>query len=142
MIYSGMCRSGLVNGTVTGFDLTWRPGFLWKIVNPRGAGVAQTVSRGRSGEPVDFRILGRLEVRTESGRVCTLVRRKQRVLLAVLLLNANRSVPMERIIDWLWEGQPPASAAQNLYNHISDLRRHRYRQRRPGADPESVRVLS
>jgi hypothetical protein len=31
---------------------------------------------------------------------------------------------MERIIDWLWEGQPPASAAQNLYNHISDLRRH------------------
>lgn len=72
---------------------------------------------------MDFRILGRLEVRNESGRTCTLVRRQQRFLLAALLLNANRPVLMERIIDWLWEGQPPASAAQNLYNHVSDLRR-------------------
>jgi DNA-binding SARP family transcriptional activator len=82
---------------------------------------------------MDFRILGSLEVRTGSGRPCPLARRKQRLLLAVLLFNANRAVPTERIIDWLWGDQPPASAAQNLHSYVSDLRRRLGSDGRDGA---------
>jgi DNA-binding SARP family transcriptional activator/Tfp pilus assembly protein PilF len=72
---------------------------------------------------MDFRILGPLEVRTGLGQPCQLTRRKERILLAALLLNANRPVPAERIIDWLWGERPPASAVQNLHSYVSDLRR-------------------
>ncbi|WP_460525959.1 AfsR/SARP family transcriptional regulator [Flindersiella endophytica] len=72
---------------------------------------------------MDFRILGPLEVRSERGQARPLVRRKQRLLLAGLLVNANRSVTTERIVDWLWGARPPASAVQNLYSYVSDLRR-------------------
>jgi tetratricopeptide (TPR) repeat protein len=51
----------------------------------------------------------------------------------VLLFNANRSVPTERIIDWLWGDSPPVSAAQNLHSYISDLRRRLGSDSRDGA---------
>jgi DNA-binding SARP family transcriptional activator/uncharacterized protein HemY len=82
-----------------------------------------------------FKILGPLEVRTGSGRHCPLTRRKQRLLLAVLLFNANRAVPTERIIDWLWDDRPPSSAAQNLHSYVSDLRR-----RLGGDSPDGARI--
>jgi DNA-binding SARP family transcriptional activator/tetratricopeptide (TPR) repeat protein len=72
---------------------------------------------------VEFRILGPFEVRDDAGRLYTLRRRKQHVLLAGLVLNANRPVPVERIIDWLSGEQPPASAVANLRSYVSDLRR-------------------
>lgn len=72
---------------------------------------------------MDFRILGSLDVRDHAGRTCAFVRRKQRLLLAVLLLEANKSVPVERIIDWLWGERPPSSAKQNLHSYVSGLRR-------------------
>lgn len=72
---------------------------------------------------MDFRILGPLDVRSGNGQVRRLVRRKQRLLLAGLLVNANQPVATERILDWLWGSSPPASAAQNLYSYVSDLRR-------------------
>jgi YVTN family beta-propeller protein len=71
---------------------------------------------------MEFRILGPVEV-WESGRPVPLGRGKQRVVLALLLLNANRIVSSDRLIDQLWNGQPPATAATALQGHISGLRK-------------------
>ena len=53
----------------------------------------------------EFRILGPLEAE-EDGRLLALGRRKQRALLAVLLLNTNRVIARDNLIDALW-GDPP-----------------------------------
>ena len=71
---------------------------------------------------MEFRILGPVEVR-DDGRVVRLGGGKQRAVLAVLLLNANRVVASERMIELLWGEQPPATAATALHGHISSLRK-------------------
>ncbi|MBZ9641229.1 AfsR/SARP family transcriptional regulator, partial [Streptomyces sp. PSKA30] len=48
---------------------------------------------------------------------------KVRVLLAALLLEAGRVVPVESLKDALWGGAPPASAHASLHNHVARLRR-------------------
>lgn len=55
---------------------------------------------------VEFRILGPLEVQANGHRL-QLGGRKQRALLAVLLLNANEVVSRDRLIDALWGERPP-----------------------------------
>jgi YVTN family beta-propeller protein len=71
---------------------------------------------------MDFRILGPVEVR-DDGRVVQLGGGKQRAVLALLLLNANRVVASERMIELLWGERPPATAATALHGHISSLRK-------------------
>jgi DNA-binding SARP family transcriptional activator len=74
---------------------------------------------------VRFRILGPLEVRNSAGRVLTFSRRKQRLLLAILVLAQGRGVAVDRIVEWLWGDQPPRSATQNVYSwQPSDSPRH------------------
>ncbi|MGI5214107.1 AfsR/SARP family transcriptional regulator [Plantactinospora sp. CA-290183] len=70
-----------------------------------------------------FRMLGPLEIRDAGGQPATLARRKQRVLLALLLLRANTVVRTDEILDALWGERPPASARANLHSYVSDLRR-------------------
>ena len=70
-----------------------------------------------------FGILGPLEVADEGGRGLVLGGRRQRSVLAILLLRANEVVARDRLIEELWSGQPPASAATSLHAHISRLRR-------------------
>ena len=48
---------------------------------------------------------------------------KQRALLAVLLLEAGSAVPMERLIDALWEEDAPASAVNSVHVYVSQLRK-------------------
>jgi predicted ATPase/DNA-binding SARP family transcriptional activator len=48
---------------------------------------------------------------------------KQRALLAVLLLDANRVVALERLIEELWPEDPPASARHAIEVYASGLRR-------------------
>src|SRR5215216_2897737 len=60
--------------------------------------------------PVDFRILGPLEVHDDSRRRLALGGRQQRALLALLLLHANKVVPVDQIVEELWRSQPPPSA--------------------------------
>ncbi|MEU6409275.1 AfsR/SARP family transcriptional regulator [Microbispora sp. NPDC046933] len=72
---------------------------------------------------MDFKILGPIEVRTSYGKAIALGRRKQRVLLAALLLNAGKAIPSHRMLDWLWGERAPATAESNLYTYISALRR-------------------
>src|SRR2546428_4658557 len=71
---------------------------------------------------MEFRILGPLEVRRE-GDVLPLGGAKQRALLALLLLEANRVVSSDRLIDALWEEQPPETARKALQVYISQLRK-------------------
>ncbi len=58
---------------------------------------------------MDFRILGPLEVR-DGDREVRLRSGKQRALLALLLVNANRTLAIDRIVDDLWGEDVPESA--------------------------------
>ena len=55
-----------------------------------------------------FRVLGLLQVRGREPVVVTA--RRQQVVLALLLLNGNRVVPLETLLDALWGAEPPATA--------------------------------
>ncbi|WP_214414370.1 AfsR/SARP family transcriptional regulator [Sphaerisporangium fuscum] len=70
-----------------------------------------------------FRVLGALEVRSGSQRLVRLGAAKQRALLAVLLLNVNRPVHADRLVDALWPQHPPRTAAVALRTYVSALRR-------------------
>lgn len=48
---------------------------------------------------------------------------KQRVVFAVLALNANRAVSRDHLIDHLWGESPPATATGSLHTYVSGLRR-------------------
>lgn len=67
-------------------------------------------------------MLGALEVRDGEGAV-QLGGGKQRSVLALLLLSANRVVSSDRLIEALWGAAPPADAAAALQAHVSRLRR-------------------
>jgi YVTN family beta-propeller protein len=71
---------------------------------------------------VEFRVLGPLEV-SAAGRPLSLGGRKQRTVLALLLLNANELVSRERLIDALWGEEPPAEAEANLRVYVARLRK-------------------
>lgn len=74
------------------------------------------------GAAMDFRILGPLEV-DDGDRPLELGGARQRALLAILLLRRGQVVPAERIIDDLYGGQPPPTAAKSLQAHVSRLRK-------------------
>ncbi|MFI6485656.1 BTAD domain-containing putative transcriptional regulator [Nonomuraea sp. NPDC050663] len=81
-----------------------------------------------------FRILGSLTVDAEAGPV-DLGPAKQRTVLAALLLEANRIVPVDRLVAAAWEGEPPRSAVANVRTYASRLRkllRERVESRPPG----------
>jgi hypothetical protein len=59
---------------------------------------------------VELRILGELEVRHE-GLDVPISGTQQRKALAVLLLESGRTVSMQRLIEALWQGEPPNSAS-------------------------------
>lgn len=65
-----------------------------------------------------FRLLGLLQV--NAARVTA---RRQQVVLAMLLLNANRVVPLDSLLDALWGSTPPATARAQIQTSISALRR-------------------
>ncbi len=71
---------------------------------------------------LEFRILGPLEA-IDGDRVLTPVGAIQRALLAILLLNVNRVVSSDQLIDLLWDEQPPASGATALQVRVSQLRK-------------------
>ena len=71
---------------------------------------------------MEFRVLGPLEVSSE-GRLLDLGGAKQRALLAMLLLDANSVVSTSRLIEGLWEDDPPETAQKALQVHVSGLRK-------------------
>lgn len=71
---------------------------------------------------MDLRLLGPVEL-VADGRSIDLGGPRQRVVLAVLGLNANRVVPVEQLIDAVWETDPPSTARGQIQTCISALRR-------------------
>ncbi|WP_262697771.1 MULTISPECIES: AfsR/SARP family transcriptional regulator [Streptomyces] len=70
---------------------------------------------------MDFALLGPLVINVE-GRQLTVPAARQRVLLAALLLNANRVVSADRLSHFLWDGFPPSSAPATLRTYVMRLR--------------------
>ncbi|WP_285785448.1 BTAD domain-containing putative transcriptional regulator [Microbispora sp. NBRC 16548] len=64
---------------------------------------------------------------------------KQRALLALLVMNADRVLPADVLADRLWGGSPPASAQGSLQVYVSNLRRRLEPGRKAGA-PATVLV--
>src|SRR5690348_14464086 len=70
---------------------------------------------------VEFGILGPLEVR-RSGRAVPLGGPRQRAVLALLLLEANRVVSMDRLAEDIWAGHPPEGWATTVQTYVFHLR--------------------
>jgi len=76
-------------------------------------------------------ILGHVEASVDD-RPIALGGAKQRAVLAMLGLEANRAVAADRLIEGLWEGEPPQSAPKMLQNYVWRLRQ--LLSEDPGAD--------
>src|SRR5215212_11791825 len=73
-------------------------------------------------DEMDFGILGPLEVR-DRGSVIVFPAAKQRAVLAILLMQRNEPVPLDRLTEQLWGERPPVSARKVLQTYVSRLRR-------------------
>src|SRR4051794_33684934 len=71
---------------------------------------------------MEYRVLGPLEIR-DGERSLPLAGAKQRALLALLLVSANRVVSRDRLIDELWGAQPPETVVQSVQVYVSRLRK-------------------
>ena len=84
---------------------------------------------------LDFRVLGPLEVCAGEERLA-LGGRRQRAVLAILLLHRGEVVSADRLIDLLWGGSPPETAATALQGYVSQLRKVLEPDRPAGAPPQ------
>src|SRR5262245_24795369 len=72
---------------------------------------------------MEVRLLGALEAVGEAGDPLPVQGAKLRALLAMLALDAGRVVPTDRLIDGLWQDDPPAGVANSLQRLVSKLRK-------------------
>ncbi|UVS76737.1 Regulatory protein AfsR [Actinokineospora sp. UTMC 2448] len=80
------------------------------------------VGTAEGAEPVRFRVLGPV-CATRGDEVFTVGGPGTRALLAMLLLDVGRSVPIARIVDVLWNNEPPTTARTIVQGYISRLRK-------------------
>lgn len=71
---------------------------------------------------MDFGILGPLRI-SEHGRPVILTGQRRRALLLRLLAGAGHAVPVDTLVEDLWDGTPPAAADATLKSHMSALRK-------------------
>jgi DNA-binding SARP family transcriptional activator len=69
-----------------------------------------------------FRILGPVEIEADDGPVHTLGRRQERCLLAILLIEAGRMVPVDRLCQLLWDDDPPEQGRRAVHAHVARIR--------------------
>ncbi|MFI9550095.1 BTAD domain-containing putative transcriptional regulator [Nonomuraea endophytica] len=69
-----------------------------------------------------FRMLGPLRVRSDS-RWVRVAAQQQRVVLAVLLVEAGRVVSTDRLVDAVWGERPPKTAVNTIAAYVTRLRR-------------------
>src|SRR5438067_1831824 len=97
---------------------------------------------------MEFKLLGPLEA-SDGSTPIVLTGRKQRALLARLLLDVNRTVATERLVDDLWGEEVPDSAQKMVQIYVSQLRKvlpeGTIRTRPPGyaieVDPAAIDVV-
>ena len=73
------------------------------------------------GMTFELRLLGPVQA-VRAGRDIPLGGPKQRAVLALLLVDAGRTVPAGRLIEDLWRGRAPPGAAKTLRSYVSRLR--------------------
>jgi DNA-binding SARP family transcriptional activator len=83
--------------------------------------VGGTAAMSHQGGLVEFGVLGPVEVRA-GGQLLDAGHARRRAVLAVLLLDLGRVVPVEALIDRVWGEEPPASVLNTLYGYIARLR--------------------
>jgi predicted ATPase/DNA-binding SARP family transcriptional activator len=71
---------------------------------------------------VEFRVLGPLEV-VAAGQPLELGTPRQRTLLGLLLVHPGEVVSYDRLLEELWDGDPPATARHTLQGYAHRLRR-------------------
>ncbi|GAB3943030.1 hypothetical protein GCM10027614_31070 [Micromonospora vulcania] len=71
---------------------------------------------------MELRILGDLQVVVD-GRAVELGPPKQRLVFAALAVDVGRSVPIEALVDRVWDETPPADARGVLYTYLTRIRR-------------------
>ena len=92
--------------------------------------------------PVRVRLVGPLRVYVDGRRVVDPPAGRAASLLALLAVDAGHLVPIDRIIDDLWPGGPPAKAKENVASLVSRLRRIVGRDRIEGSRSGYRLVLS
>jgi SARP family transcriptional regulator, regulator of embCAB operon len=106
------------------------------MILPRGSadlGCAESEGKG----VVRYKLLGALEV--VDSRTCGPLAPKLRSVLALLLLQGNRVVHLETLIEELWGAAPPLSAVTTVQTYIYHLRRFFVAEH---LDPPTSRLLS
>ena len=81
-----------------------------------------------------FSVLGPLRVTGPDGPVA-LGGPRQRAVLALLLIHADREVPTSRLIDGVWADSPPATAERTLHVYMARLRGLLEPDRKAGSPP-------
>ncbi|WNF27987.1 AfsR/SARP family transcriptional regulator [Streptomyces sp. C11-1] len=71
---------------------------------------------------MEISLLGPLDAESAGARILPTAA-KQRQLLALLALHANRGVPVSMLMEEIWEDDPPRSASTTLQTYILQLRR-------------------
>ncbi|MBT8225704.1 MAG: AfsR/SARP family transcriptional regulator, partial [Dactylosporangium sp.] len=71
---------------------------------------------------MEFRLLGPFEAYHDGVRVEVGSRRQERCLLAILLLETGKLVPIDRLVELLWDGVPPRSPRGVVHTYIGRLR--------------------
>ena len=71
---------------------------------------------------LEYRLLGPLTVFAD-GEPVPVRGKRQQVVLAVLILEANRVVPVERLVEAVWGDAPPTTARSQIQMAVSELRR-------------------
>ncbi|MBP1816816.1 FHA domain-containing protein [Mycobacterium sp. OAE908] len=85
---------------------------------------------------LQFGVLGPLQM-SVGGSDISLGAAKQRAVLAVLVINRNRAVAIDSLLDAAWRGNPPPDARASLHTYVSNLRRL---LTKAGVDPAVVLV--
>ena len=82
---------------------------------------------------MELRILAHLEV-SVGGHPVAVGGPRPRTLLALLIVEANRAVSVDRLVDGLWGPSPPAAAVATLHGYVARLRRALDPGRRAGGE--------
>jgi DNA-binding SARP family transcriptional activator/Flp pilus assembly protein TadD len=73
------------------------------------------------GMGIELRLLGDVEVRVD-GRLVELGHARQRCVLVVLVVEANRVVSVDALVERVWGDRAPQRARETLYSYLSRLR--------------------